>query len=180
MHTFNWIKKLPLAVAGATFMSLVNLGASQAAILVTNNVMKPPAGKEIPDVGICPPWCGNGVTIDLFTDSSPVTAINNTPFNVVGVIDIIPDDEDAIWDSAFSDIFSSLVISSDRKKLFQSGGVIRPGETVYPFRTTNPPGSRVRFTAQLIFASVPESNSVFGLLVFALLGGAAIVKWKRN
>lgn len=174
------INKLSIATASAALMALLNPAVAQSVVLVTNNVITPPPGRETPEVGICPPWCGNGVVLTLFTDSPALTAINNTPFNVIGVIDIIPDDEDAIWGGAISNIFSSLVISPDGKRLVQSGGIIPPGGTVYPFRITDPPGSRIRFEAELIFdtANVPETTPVWSLLALGVVGLGSI--WSRK
>jgi hypothetical protein len=176
----NLINKLSIATASAALIALLNPAVAQSVVLVTNNVITPPPGKETPDVGICPPWCGNGVVLTLFTDSPPLTAINNTPFNVIGVIDIIPEDQDAIWGGAISNIFSSLVISPDGKKLVQSGGIIPPGGIVYPFRITNPPGSRIRFDAELIFdhVTVPETTPIWSLLAVGAVGLGAIFKGK--
>ena len=175
-------KKLSIATASAALMALLSPAVAQSVVLVTNNVITPPPGKETPEVGICPPWCGNGILFTLFTDSPPRTAINNTPFNVIGVIDIIPDDEDAIWGGAISDIFSSLVISPDGKTLVQSGGIIPPGGIVYPFRITDPPGSRIRFDAELIYdnASVPETTPIWSLLALGAVGVGSIFRGKRR
>ena len=176
------INKLSMATASAALIALLTPAVAQSVVLVTNNVITPPPGKETPEVGICPPWCGNGVVLTLFTDSPPLTAINNTPFNVIGVIDIIPDDQDAIWGGAISNIFSSLVISPDGKKLVQSGGIIPPGGIVYPFRITDPAGSRIRFDAELIFdnVTVPETTPVWSLLALGAVGVGAIFRGKAR
>jgi hypothetical protein len=181
MPISNWVAKLSLVIGLTTSITVLNMNLVSAVTLVTNNVLKPPAGQETPVAGVCPPWCGNGTVVTLFSDFPPPrTVINNTPFNISGVIDIIPDDEDAIWGGAFSDYFKKLEISPDGKKLTQSQGVIPPGGLVYPFRITDPPGKKVRFEAELIFTSVPENSATLSLLGLGALGFVSMIKRKQK
>jgi hypothetical protein len=177
----NWITKLSLVLGFTTSIAFLNPNLASAVTLVTNNVVKPPLGQETPVAGVCPPWCGNNTVVTLFSDFPPPrTVINNTPFNISGVIDIIPDDEDAIWGGAVSDYFKKLEISPNRKKLTQSEGIIPPGGLVYPFRITDPPGTKVRFEAELIFSSIPETSTTLSLLGFSALGFVSIIKRQQK
>jgi hypothetical protein len=54
--------------------------------------------------------------------------------------------------------------------------LLNPGIGQAVTLVTNTPNTRVRFTAQLIFTSVPETTPALGLLAFGLLCGASILK----
>lgn len=104
---------------------------------------------------------------------------NDTAFDITGFTYQLRDDNpiDAVWGTNYSsNLFKKIELSSDRKTLVFSDGLLKPGESVKAIRLGGDAQIAYNVSFQGVKRSVPEAP--MGALSLAVLGGGLWLKRK--
>jgi hypothetical protein len=136
-------------------------------------------GCAFPAVAICSPSDAAKVNTD---PNRPLPLIgNDTDYDITGFTYQLRDDNpiDAVWSSNYSsNLFKTIELSSDRKTLVFSNGLLKQGEFVKATRLGGDAQIAYNVSFQGVKRSVPESP--VGALSLAIVGAGLLLKRKQG
>jgi hypothetical protein len=169
-----------VVIAGVALINFCSISSKGLAVTIIN----PQYDSYIPNpsdivigtcsqVGICFP----GQEILSNTNVSPFVSKNDSNFDVTSLFLAIDPNEDAVWGNAVSNIYKNIEISQFGKKIAFSGGVTPVGGYVFADARTIPAGSAVKFSIAIDGTSIPEPDSILGILVFGTIAASSSLKY---